>query len=72
MLNVDFHFDSDLYKMLVWVSILTQTWTSVGFDFDKKDCDMLNVDFDFDSDLDKGLVSVLTQTGKKYWFWFQF
>ena len=68
------------------ISILTQTCTkcwfgfrfwlrlgqSVCFDFDKKDCDMLNVDFDFDSDLDKGLVSVLTQTGKKCWFWFRF
>ena len=77
-------------NVICWmlISILTQTRTkcwfgfrfwlrlgqSVGFDFDKKDCDMLNVDFDFDSDLGKKLVSVLilTQTGKRCWFWFRF
>ena len=74
MLNVDFHFDSDLYKMLVWVSILTQTWTKCWFRFWQKrlwyvECWFRfwlrlgqRVGFGFDSDWEKVLVlvSILT------------
>ena len=74
MLNVDFHFDSDLYKMLVWVSILTQTWTKCWFWFRFWQKRMWYVVcwfrfwlrlgqkvgfcFDFDSDWEKVLVLV--------------